>query len=144
MARNRRPASTVIAARRTSRFAGVLKYVRPFARKSRASIEFNRAHDLFSYTRRPLAAVAHMLRAGRQVESELSRLEPPTLVMIGARDRYSTVASARAMFELIGSAEKSFRTYERSGHLLPHDEEADLVARDVTGFICGHWGARDR
>lgn len=88
-----------------------------------------------NYTSFPTATFASIYRAGRQVEAQLARITTPLLV-IGARHDHTVQArSSQIVYDRVGSTEKELVWFERSGHELLLDCEADAVADRVGRFL---------
>jgi carboxylesterase len=88
-----------------------------------------------NYQRFPTATFASIYRAGRQVEAMLPRVRAP-LIVIGARqDRVVQPRCAQIVYEHSGSSQKDLAWFERSGHEMLLDCEADAVAEQVGVFL---------
>ena len=87
------------------------------------------------YDRDPLRAALEVYRAGGRVRSRLARVECPTLVLHGARDRVCPPTNVDLVASLLGSSDVRTRIYARSAHLVVADHDRDEVALAVTSFV---------
>lgn len=118
----------------------LLKHVKPFVRKSRASVENHRAKGLFSYDRYAVTSLLQLRELGRRVRPALHRVAVPTLLAAGRRDRYVPWRSVeRLRSELLANRQTGFRLEfvecPRSGHVLPHEPDSANLLLAIGGFV---------
>jgi acylglycerol lipase len=82
---------------------------------------------------------AEILRAGEYVRQNLGRAGAPILIMHGTEDRLSDPASASAIYEQVGSEDKTLKMWEGMYHEI-HNEPA--VEEQVLGVIADWLEAR--
>ncbi len=75
----------------------------------------------------PVGSLYELVRLQAQARRELSRVTAPLLLMQGRRDTVVQPRSAEEVARLARSADLRISWFERSGHLLPLDEEREAV-----------------
>ena len=115
-------------------FAGLLSYIIPLQKRT-----ISAAEQPFYYQRRPLKAVAQINRLRRK--QELPKVMVPALVLAAAGDTTIAAGTAKQLFDLLGSADKTFHCY---GPEVPHvlttaenPQQQDVFAR-VIAFLRSH------
>lgn len=94
-----------------------------------------------NYTEFPTRTFATIQRAGRQAEARLPQVRAP-LLAVGARsDRVVQPRCAQLVYERAGAQDKQIAWFERSGHELLLDCEADAVLARVGQFLRARAGA---
>ena len=91
--------------------------------------------SLVTYDRHPVRAALEVYLAGRRVRERVSRIECPTLVLHGRRDRVCPWKNAAWLAEHVGARDVSVRLFEKSAHVLAWDGERDDVAGEVLTFL---------
>ena len=91
--------------------------------------------SLVTYDRHPVRAALEVYLAGRRVRERVSRIECPTLVLHGRRDRVCPWKNAVWLAENIGARDVSVRLFDKSAHVLALDRERDDVASEVLTFL---------
>jgi carboxylesterase len=91
--------------------------------------------SLVTYDRHPVRAALEVYRAGRRVRERVGRIECPTLVLHGRRDRVCPWKNAVWLAEHVGARDVSVRLFEKSAHVLAWDGERDAVAAEVLRFL---------
>jgi carboxylesterase len=84
--------------------------------------------------RMPVPAVAEMAAMLRRVRRDLPSIRVPVLVFVSGEDHVIPKASARRVFERIGSDRKELVPCPRSYHVVTLDHDAPLVCERVLGF----------
>jgi carboxylesterase len=130
--------------------APALRYVNPLARfaplvarlmktaKNDPALAFSDSSlkaSAGNYTTFPSQTFVSIERAGRRVEAGLLRITNPVLIVGARRDRVVRPEIAQIVHDRIGSNEKALVWFERSGHELLLDCEADAVADRVGLFL---------
>lgn len=87
-----------------------------------------------AYDEHPVRAAMEVHRAGRALAARLHRIDCPTLILHGERDRVCDVRGAREVASSLGTDDVRVRTYARSAHMLALDFDREEVARDVIAF----------
>ncbi len=90
---------------------------------------------LVTYDRHPLQAAMEVYRAGRRIQGLVERIEAPTLILHGRRDRVCHWNNAPWLAQRIGARDTNVRIFERSAHVLACDGERDEVAAEVLRFV---------
>jgi carboxylesterase len=96
-------------------------------------IEARRRHLTYDVT--PIRSAVEVLRAGRQVRAELSRVTCPTLVIHGALDQVCPVGNAARFAHALGTKDVDVAIMPRSGHIVSADADRAEVARLTEGFL---------
>lgn len=90
---------------------------------------------LWHYERRPVHALAELHHIQQAASKVLHEIEVPVLVIHGLKDQTVPDASAREVYERLGSRKKELLWLENSGHCLTADVEIDRVFEEVFDFI---------
>jgi carboxylesterase len=98
-----------------------------------ALIANNTNYEMF-----PLDALVSLYRYGPIVEHLLPRVHAPLLVIHSHRDRVIKPLSAEIIYGRAGTQDKQLRWFERSGHEMLQDLEADAVVAAIAQFIREH------
>ncbi|HET9222189.1 MAG TPA: alpha/beta fold hydrolase [Roseiflexaceae bacterium] len=88
-----------------------------------------------NYTTFPCATFVTVERAGRRVEGALPGITTPLLIVGARSDRVVRPEVAQIVHDRVGSVEKELVWFERSGHELLLDCEAEAVADRVGQFL---------
>ena len=107
-----------------------------YTRKSGADIrddEARRRH--LTYDVNPVKSAIEVLRAGRIVRSELSRIRCPTLVIHGRLDRVCPVSNAYRFAKSIGTKDVKVAIMPRSGHIVTVDLDRLEVQARIEEFL---------
>lgn len=91
-----------------------------------------------SYPVLPLRSVSELMKLQRWVRARLSRVRAPILVAHGALDQTASSADARAILEGVSSQEREFLSCNASGHVVPVDVDAPLLAEAAASFLLRH------
>jgi carboxylesterase len=94
-----------------------------------------------AYDEIPLRSLASMLALQRRVRAELPAITTPVLLVDGGRDDTISPAASPAIETALGSAVKSHRRFERSGHILTEGVDAPAVIDAVADFFDAHVAA---
>lgn len=95
-----------------------------------------------NYRSFPLDAVVSLYRYGPIVERLLPRVRAPLLVIHSHQDRVIKPISAELIYNSAGSRDKQLCWFNRSGHEMLQDVEADAVVAAIEKFICARYGVR--
>lgn len=88
-----------------------------------------------NYRAFPSATFVSLYQAGPRVERLLPRIGAPALVLGARNDRVVQPLCAQLVHDRLGSAQKELVWFERSGHEMLLDCEAEGVARRIGGFL---------
>jgi carboxylesterase len=91
--------------------------------------------SLVTYDRHPVRAALEVYLAGERVRGRVGRIECPTLVLHGRRDRVCPWKNAVWLARHVGARDVSVRLFEKSAHVLAWDGERDEVAGEVLKFL---------
>jgi carboxylesterase len=91
--------------------------------------------------RLPLESVYQLDRLLGRVRRVLPQVQAPTLLLQGRQDRLVPADSMVRIRALLGTRTVETRWFERSGHVLPRDCEADAVCAHVAAFVGSRMGA---
>ncbi|HEY1014199.1 MAG TPA: alpha/beta fold hydrolase [Herpetosiphonaceae bacterium] len=98
-----------------------------------ADPELGRRHN--GYLRFPASAFVSLWRYARLVERQLPRVLAPLLIIHSRVDRTIPPEAATVIHRLAGSADKELVWFERSGHEMLRDSEADGVLDEIERFV---------
>jgi carboxylesterase len=130
--------------------APALRYVNPLARfaplvarlmktaKNEPALAFadsSLASRAANYTTFPSSTFVSIERAGRRVEAALPRITTPMLIVGARSDRVVRPEVAQIVHDRVGSTQKQLVWFERSGHEMLLDCEADAIADRVGLFL---------
>ncbi len=90
------------------------------------------------YEYMPTICLVSMLEFFAQVQRELARVEPPTLLVYSRLDPVAGLSEMRFIAQRIGAAEKHSLTLERGGHVVCNDVERETVLDGIRGFVGAH------
>jgi carboxylesterase len=130
------------ALRQAHPLAPLVPFVAPFRRylrvPARGYSDATRARLAAGYPRLPTSAFLSLVAYARWLEPHLERVQTPTLIVHSRRDRVIHPTSATRIHARLGCAEKELRWFERSGHEMLVDCEADAVLDTVEQFLLAH------
>jgi pimeloyl-ACP methyl ester carboxylesterase len=117
------------------------EFVRPFGNefyvpKASADIrdlEARRCHLTYDVT--PIHGAVEVLRAGRQVRAELSKITCPTLVIHGAHDQVCPPTNEDRFARALGTRDVEVALMPNSGHIVTADGDRAEVARLSEAFV---------
>ena len=87
------------------------------------------------YDRTPLVSVHELVDLIADVKNILPKITAPILIMQGEEDHTVQPRSARFIMDNVGSKQKFITTIANSGHLLPLEENRDLVFEHTLNFL---------
>jgi len=96
-------------------------------------VEARRSHMTYDVT--PIRSAIEVLRAGRRVRAQLSRVTCPTLVIHGALDQVCPVGNAARFAQALGSSDVQVAIMPRSGHIVSADADRAAVAHLIERFL---------
>lgn len=109
-----------------------------YRRKGRRSLENHRAKKLFSYDRYPLNSVLHVATLGRHVRARLGEIKVPVLLAGGRFDRYVSWSTIESLAREIGDEQVVLVKCPSSGHVLPHEPDAEFLCDAILEFLARH------
>lgn len=119
--------------------APLVPLVAPFQRylnvPPRAYSSVAYARQARGYPRLPTSTYLSLCAYARWLEPRLGRIRTPALIVQARADRVIQPRSATVVYDRLGSAEKLLRSFDRSGHELLLDCEADAVLAAVEAFV---------
>ena len=121
-----------------SLLAPFVRHVMPYRRKSERSLVNHRAKGLCSYDRYPLTSLVHLNALGRRVRARLGELTVPVLLAGGRRDQYVSWIDIESLARAIGSESLELVDCPASGHILPHEPDAEHLFERLHSFLVGH------
>ena len=83
-----------------------------------------------------------LLRAGPYVLGRAHNIEIPTLIQHGTADKLASVTGVEALFEVLGSADKTFELYSGAYHEVLNDYGKEKVIDDLVAWLnarAGQW-----
>jgi len=83
-------------------------------------------------------AFASLYKASQDIETNLGRVKAPLLIIHSRKDKTIPIHAAEILFEKVGSKEKEIVWFEKSGHEMMQDLEAEAVFERIMKFILSH------
>ncbi|GIV96636.1 MAG: alpha/beta hydrolase [Herpetosiphonaceae bacterium] len=132
--------SVATALRVTNPLFGLSPYLARFYRKYKRKIQpayssSDRASSDSTYTWVPSSAIAELCRLTRVVEPELPKVRAPLLLIHSLADRVVSAETVEVIYRHVSSEEKRLVWFQRSGHEMFLDCEADAVVGAICEFI---------
>lgn len=124
--------------RMRSAFVALVRPLLAYHRKGSRSLENHRAKGLFSYDRYPLNSLRHLTKLGRSVRARLAEIKVPVLIAGGHLDRYVSWSAIESLAGEIGSDQVVLVNCPSSGHVLPHEPDAELLCDAILEFLARH------
>jgi carboxylesterase len=142
-ARHRKETAGVVAVAAALRFADPLAPMAPALSmfiKSWPSPEAYhdkscRDRENRNYPKFPTKTFGELLAYSRRVPDLLSFVKAPILILHSHKDQVISPASADLIHRKVSSKDRSIVWFDRSGHEMFLDLEADLVIKEVTRFV---------
>ncbi len=88
-----------------------------------------------NYPRFPTDAFASLYAYAQQIESRLGEVRAPVCVLQSKRDQVVAPVAANVIYERVGSDHREIHWFERSGHEMMQDLEADAVFESIMGYV---------
>jgi carboxylesterase len=130
------------ALRQAHPLAPLVPFVAPFRRfltvPARGYSEATRAQLAQGYSRLPTSAFLSLVAYARWLEPRLAAVRTPTLIVQSRVDRVIRPDSATRIHARLGCADKQLCWFERSGHEMLVDCEADTVLDAVEAFVLAY------
>jgi alpha-beta hydrolase superfamily lysophospholipase len=96
-------------------------------------------NDPLNYTGKISARVgAELLKTMEKLQSEISKLSLPILIMHGTADRISDPSSSRMLFDGAGSKDRTLKLYEGFYHEIFNDPDRQQVFSDMDDWLKLH------
>ncbi len=130
------------ALRQAHPLAPLVPFVAPFRRfltvPARGYSEATRAQLAQGYSRLPTSAFLSLVAYARWLEPRLAAVRTPTLIVQSRVDRVIRPDSATRIHARLGCVDKQLCWFERSGHEMLVDCEADAVLDVVEAFVLAY------
>jgi len=107
----------------------------PTLRKDVCDPAARRHYACEAYRWTPMAPVESMLQYLLRLDSELSAVTAPVLIMNATHDHVVPARDGQAIYRLIGSQDKELVTFRRSYHVIMKDYEHKQVFAKTLAFI---------
>lgn len=114
-------------------FSGILKMFRRYQKKPIKNLDGEKVITGYDYM--PLACVPSLVELINQIKPLLSHIEVPALILQAELDKMVKPRSGDYLYKEIGSREKQYITYEKSGHIITIDKDKEQVLKDILLFI---------
>lgn len=115
-----------------------LRYARiPFDWLSRERQVVDRFRDdpLVFHGRFTVGVAAQILRAAKEVSERAVSLSAPLLILHGSQDRVCDPAGSSALYQMAGSADKTFHLYEGFYHEVFDEPQRERVLADMAAWL---------
>jgi esterase/lipase/1-acyl-sn-glycerol-3-phosphate acyltransferase len=103
------------------------------AKKEYAEISLE--HPQINYSRLPISAISEMERFMEVLESKLSEIRMPALVVQSSGDPVVNPAGSKRLFEGLASAEKEYLSFDFDRHGILMDDGAERVHAAIADFV---------
>jgi acylglycerol lipase len=103
-----------------------------------AVVEAFRNDPLVFHGRFPVRTGAEILRAAKRIQTGVSRLGLPLLVLHGTGDVVTDPRGSRLLVARAGSANKTLRLYTGLYHEVFSEPEREQVVADLVAWVDGH------
>ncbi len=80
-------------------------------------------------------AFASLYKYGKEIESRLPEVEVPIRILQSRKDQIVKPVAANIIYEKVSSVHRDISWYEKSGHEMMQDLEADAVFNDLIDYI---------
>lgn len=87
------------------------------------------------YDRFPMVCVPSLIELINQIKPLLGHVEVPALILQAELDTTVEPRSGEYIYKEIGSREKQYITYEKSGHIITIDKDKEQVMKDILLFL---------
>jgi len=88
-----------------------------------------------NYPRFATDAFASLYRYSREIESRLEEVKVPVCVLQSRKDQIVAPVAANIIYERVSSEHREIHWFERSGHEMMQDMEAEEVFRTIMDYI---------
>lgn len=97
------------------------------------------ANDPLFYKGWTKASIAKfILDTGEMIQSRASEITMPTLIMHGEDDALTPISGSQTMYERVGSADKTLKTWENMLHEILNEVEREAVMETITDWLNQH------
>lgn len=87
---------------------------------------------------------AELVRAGKLLQTEGSKLNLPLLIMHGGDDKITNVAGSHMLYEMAKTGDKTLKVYDGLYHEVLNEPEKDQVLKDLVDWLDAHVRSDDR
>jgi carboxylesterase len=119
-----------------TRFTGVLsKLVKYWPSPESFNDPSLKGDDFKNYPKFPTDSFASLYQYGQDIAERLSEVHVPLRILQSKKDQIVAPESANIIYEKVSSPHREIMWYEKSGHEMMQDLEADQVFEDLMEFI---------
>ncbi len=113
----------------------VLRWILPSVPKRPGILDRAARERHPGYERMPLAAVHQLILLGREVGRELAAVRQPLKLIYSRHDPSVDLYDSERVLASVSSEERELCVLEDSSHVIPVDQEGELVAAEVVEFV---------
>lgn len=122
-------------------FTPLLKGIFPFWPSPNSFADPVLAKNCTNYTRFPTATAGHLIAFGRETEMRLPQVKVPVTVLYSRKDTIVHPGVVKLLQDNLGSAVKEVVYFDRSGHEMLQDCEAEAVTAAIETALVKHLAA---
>ena len=103
--------------------------------RDKAVVDDYRTDPLVHHGRIPTRTGAEIIRVGEETRRQADRIELPLLILQGTADAVVLCEATEALYQAVGSGDKTLRLYPGLYHDLPREPEKEEVFAEITSWI---------
>jgi alpha-beta hydrolase superfamily lysophospholipase len=90
---------------------------------------------LIAHETQPTTTMAALVRADERLKKEFPLITLPVLILHGTSDKNTRPSGSQHFYEMVGSPDKTLKSYEGSFHDPLNDNDKGVVMQDILGWI---------
>ncbi|WP_226793722.1 alpha/beta hydrolase [Bacillus sp. B1-b2] len=113
-------------------YDGVLEYARQYKQREKKSEEVIE-EEISQF--KPMSTLKELQQLIKDVRNSIDLIYSPVFVIQARNDHMIDINSANIIYNEVESLEKDIKWYEKSGHVITHDQEKEQVFEDFYQFL---------
>lgn len=90
---------------------------------------------LIAHETQPTTTMAALVRADERLKKEFPLITLPILILHGSSDKNTRPSGSQHFYDMVGSPDKTLKSYEGSFHDPLNDNDKGVVMQDILGWI---------
>lgn len=90
---------------------------------------------LIAHETQPTTTMAALVRADERLKKEFPLITLPVLILHGTSDKNTRPSGSQHFYDMVGSPDKTLKSYEGSFHDPLNDNDKGVVMQDILGWI---------
>ena len=90
---------------------------------------------LIAHETQPTTTMAALVRADERLKKEFPLITLPVLILHGTSDKNTRPSGSQHFYDMVGSPDKTLKSYEGSFHDPLNDKDKGVVMQDILGWI---------